>query len=377
MKKIIFTTLSVLTLLSTDVFSSMYGSSEEPTMESEKEALRLMQVKLYFSGQKYTKTQLKKIAKYFSVSKEREIPIEHSPGGRDFGYDFPKSSPADFMILLAIETSSVKSPICYDLGGGFGGASLNMVLAGGDVTYVEQHPDVAEKARQEVYGALREISVDQEQKKEFWGRLRMVKGDFLNTDHTTLYPDHKKVNFFNLSNVLHFLTPKQLDTFLPALLTKMAPGGAVFASMHVPDKSEKVVDFFLDQKEKGNLYPGYFRYIRHYDVAGVLQVGRAYKFAEVKKLNDAEPAHEGDLPGTKISQTFEPMAPHAPKTMTVKTVIHYFDPDVATAAFKRAGFTVQKAFFTDKFGSPLDDQKSTRELLLASSHHMMIIATKP
>lgn len=281
------------------------------------------------------------------------------------------------MILLAIATSSVKSPICYDLGGGFGGASLNMVLAGGDLTYVEQHPDVAEKARQEVYGALREISVDQEQKKEFWGRLRMVKGDFLNMDNAILYPDHKRVNFFNLSNVLHFLTPKQLDTFLPALLTKMAPGGAVFASMHVPDKSEKVVDFFLDQKEKGNPYPGYFRYVRHYDVAGLLQDGRAYKFAEVKKLNDAEPVHEGDLPGTKISQTFEPMAPLVPKTMTVKTVIHYFDPDVATAAFKRAGFIVQKAFFTDKFGSPLDDQKSTRELFISSSHHMMIIATKP
>ena len=180
MKKIICTTLSVLTLLSTDVFSSVYGSSEEPTMESEKEVLHLIQVKICFSGQKYTTTQLKEIAKYFSASKEREIPIEHSPGGRDFGYDFPKSSPADFMILLAIATSSVKSPICYDLGGGFGGASLNMVLAGGDVTYVEQHPDVAEKARQEVYGALREISVDQEQKKEFWGRLRMLKGDFLN-----------------------------------------------------------------------------------------------------------------------------------------------------------------------------------------------------
>lgn len=81
MKKIIFTTLSVLTLLSTDVFSSMYGSGEGPTMELEKEALHLIQVKVCFSGQKYTPTQLEKIAKYFSASKEREIPIEHSPGG--------------------------------------------------------------------------------------------------------------------------------------------------------------------------------------------------------------------------------------------------------------------------------------------------------
>ncbi len=75
------------------------------------------------------------------------------------------------MLLLAIRTSSyikptTTHPVCYDIGGGYGGDSRNMVLAGGTVTYIDHHPDVAATARQEVYTALREIASNQTQEKE-------------------------------------------------------------------------------------------------------------------------------------------------------------------------------------------------------------------
>lgn len=376
MKKIIHFTLSVFALFSTETYSSTHTFDDSDMAELNKDSLYFPQTQACFSGQNYTTGQLEKITQLFYSSAEREIPSKNSPEGRDFGYDFPKSLASDFITLLTIKNLSVDPPICYDLGGGFGGASLNMVLAGGRVTYIEQHPDVAAQARKEVYGALKDISRDSKQKEEFWGRLRMVRWNFLDTDHKMLYPKDVQVNFFNLSNVLHFLTPSQMETFLPALLTKMAPNGLVFASMHVPCESKKVIDFFLEQKEKGNPYPGYFRYIRHCDLENVTgENPNCVK--ENKALNEAEPALEGDLPGTKISQTLDPMPPHKPKTLTVKSVIHYFDPDIATSAFKRAGYTVRTACFMSQYGEPQEDIKATKEAFLKGNYHMMIIATKP
>jgi len=371
MKKIIYFTLSVLTLFSTSTFAS---ASNSP-MGAEEE-LSSSIASLCFGHQGYTSEQLKKIAKLTSSSQEREIPMQGSPKGRDFGYDFSKRNATKTMSLLAIQTCSLTHPVCYDLGGGYGGDSLNMVLAGGNVTYIEHHPDVAATARLEVYGALRDISVDEKQKKELWGRLRMVRADFLDTDNTMLYPKSAQINICNLSNVLHFLTPTQIETFLPALFTKMAPDGIVFASMHVPCDNKKVIDFFLTQKEKGNPYPGYFRHTRNYEIDGIIEGKGAYRLKERRDFNDAEPALKGDLPGTKISQTFVPPFPHKPKAVNVKNVIHYFDPDIAAAAFKRAGFTVQKAFFFSRFGEPLEGVKATKEAFLAGNYHMMIIASK-
>ena len=121
--------------------------------ESEGNTTILSTVRVCFSVQEYTETQLEKIAKLPSFKTEREIPISKSPGGRDFGYDFPKCSSYNTILILAVSTSA--SPICYDFGGGFGGSSLNMVLAGGKVTYIEHHPDVAATAAQKFTEPLR------------------------------------------------------------------------------------------------------------------------------------------------------------------------------------------------------------------------------
>lgn len=378
MQKIIYFTFALFTTFSTNVLSSAsdLGPSEDSgPSEPEKDSLGLSRSLVCFSGQGYSQEQLITIERVLSSSTEREIPMDNSPEGRDYGYDFSKHSPFHLMLTLAVRASS-PPPICYDFGGGYGGDSLHMVLAGGKVTYIEHHPDVAATAHKEVYGALRAISSSTDQKKEFWGRLRMVRSDFLDTKNESLYPKGLQINICNLSNVLHFLTPKQLDTFLPALLEKMAPNGVAFASMHVPCDSPKVVDYFLDQKEKGNPYPGYFRYIRQCEPKGESGNSLFLNFTEIKELSDAEPALEGDLPGKKISRTFFPPAPDLPKFITLKTVIHYFDPDVARTAFESAGFIVQQSLFTDHFGETLEAQKATRETFLTGNYHMMLIATK-
>ena len=166
MKKITFFALSVFALFSTKVFSSAteISTSEEYTGG-------LSKASVCFDGLGYTEEQLLKIDEHLSSGKEREIPMTNSPHERDFGYDFPKSSSFNLMLLLAIRTysyiqSTTTQPICYDIGGGYGGDSRNMVLAGGTVTYIDHHPDVAATARQEVYTALRKIASNQSQKKE-------------------------------------------------------------------------------------------------------------------------------------------------------------------------------------------------------------------
>lgn len=374
MKQNICLAFMSLVLLSTEGFSSANHK------ETEGEQLELTRVTTCFNQQGYTLEQRQTITKLFSSSKKRAIPPINAPEGRDFGYNFPRLTLLDTTLFLAINAfQETRSPICYDLGAGYGESSCYMVLAGGKVTYIDHHPDVAKTAHQEVYKALKGVAGSNAKlKKALWGRLRMVKANFLEIDNEKLYPKGLQIDFCNLSNVLHFLTPKQMDTFLPALLKKMAPASMVFASFHAPRKSTKVADYFLKQKKEGNPYPGYFRYKRHCIPDPDRSILGTVLFKEIEELNDAEPAQEGDLPGQDIGQK----SVNAPSSLAYKafieltTVIHYFDPDVARAAFERAGFTVYQSIFTDRFGIPVEDQKVTREALITGNYHVSLIAAK-
>ncbi len=370
MKETIYIFLAIFSVFSTKAFPS--GSYEKERDNSQMES-ELTQKYQFFSEQNYTLEQLKVIDELMSSRKTREIPIQKSLGDNgvgdvDFGYTFPHISGLDIMCLLLINTSPIKSPICYDLGAGFGEQSCNMVLAGGDVTSIE-HYDVINTAYKEVYNDLKTVSLNNTQKKELWGRLRMIKANFLNIKNTKIYPENVQINFCNLSNVIHFLTPKQIDKFLPALFEKMAPEGHVFVSVHVPS-APKIVDYFLEQKEKGNPYPGYCRYTRHYKKDKTKKYQDGTPFLLLKNLSDAKEAIKGDQPGKMISRNVQG------EKMAVTTVIHLFDPSVIRRAFKRAGFTILQVSLTNSKGVLLKEQEVTRDLLISEYHHLNLIAYK-
>lgn len=338
--KIIFTFLIL-------IFNGFASDSSDPSQETEAKKHIAVLLPFILQEENYTKNQLDKIVELICITKEKVIPQADLSTPTDFGYSFPRLSPYVFDFLCSINQRVITDktpPICYDLGSGYGEISLYMTLAGGQVHAIEQSIMMAAVARKKTYTLLKNIALDENQKKSLWGNFKMYHGNAINLDSKIMYPNDRLIDFAYMGHFLHFLTPTQIPPFLSGLYAKMAPEGQITAVVHAPFSQS--VDLFYQQKKAGNDFPGHIVFIQD-------------TFPRIARDHE-QPGHYYTSEGKKG---------------TIGLAAHFFDTDTLKKAFENSGFTILNVTYLKNTYQDID-HIPTYDQLKQTDHILWIKAQK-
>ncbi len=311
--KIIFT---FLILFSNGFASDLSDPQPDQRTAATKLYIKTQVIPAAFGTQHFTGDQADKIVNIIYTAKTQGIPQDNNAVTVDFGYSFPHMSPSILSVLIPINQrvlSGAAAPIFYDFGSGYGQISLYVTFAGGRVFSIEQNVTVATQAQKRVYKALKDVAINETQKKAWWDNLTMFRGDALQLDSEKMYPKDRLIDVAYMGHFLHFLTPTQLPLFLSGLHKKMASGGTITALVHAP--FGKAVDLFVDQKAAKSDFPGHMVFTQ--DSTRVAQAHeKPGHYYAVETTTPKNSDHMGGL------------------------AVHFFDADTLREVFEGSGYEV-------------------------------------
>jgi Methyltransferase domain len=200
--------------------------------------------------------------------------------------------PHEINLEFADFVSTCNLPV-LDLGAGHGAATLAALSRGATVIANDLEQEQLEIVEARVPFLLR-------------GRLQIRRGRF----PSDLVFSHEYLGAVHASNVLHFLNPMELETGIDLMFDWLAPGGKVFVMVNSPyiQNFKNVIPYFERKKKDGVRWPGWIDDLSQYSSDATLQY----------------------LPAS----------------------LHFFDAEVLSRGFERAGFTIEVAKEYSRSGLP-------------------------
>jgi SAM-dependent methyltransferase len=193
-----------------------------------------------------------------------------------YGYGFPQLSTFDMLVLREIREkydqlneghvsgTPKKRPLVIDAGAGYGDLTWKLIASGGNVLAVEKQPTVAQKMCARSVLAKPFLPKGEKLSK----LLKPVQGD-LTTLITSKYTSNGLYDVAILRNVLHYMTPAQIDRTLHNIKEMVAPEGKLFISVDTlsavhallgktrEGETDKVSAAFKANKRLGHEFPGF------------------------------------------------------------------------------------------------------------------------
>lgn len=293
------------------------------------------------------------------VRSEQKERLFRNPDSKiDFGYSFPGVDAIKLACLDAIRTSYVANkqrPLVADIGAGFGSMTWKMLCAGASVSAFEiQVPTAAELNRR--MQSLDETLLEQAPLEEV---LQVHAGDALEILAESEFKE--KFDYVWISQVIHFMTPSQIEQLNGILQQIVKPDGQVFMvsnNLHqfkvIP--GQEVLQRAYDKAlSKGQVCPGFlafngatlidrwagravgFRIVSAYNleemkINGISQIPQAYGHGYIgpTPLDTCIPEYE--LAKAEHGERF--------KINKFYQVMNLFEPETAAMAFRSSGFDV-------------------------------------
>lgn len=199
--------------------------------------------------------------KIASESKERLIRNAYSP--IDYGYSFPGLDPIKQQCLKAVrdfhETQG-RRPVIADIGAGFGSMTWKLLAAGGKVDAFEIQVPSAMELKQRI-DATSSVLWNNESLEDI---LYVYADDIFNILSDSKFVE--KYDFIWISQVLHFLTPSQIEYLRTLFQQTLKPSGEVFIETNTfvsfrPIGNYSILEATYQRANQKNLvYPGYITF---------------------------------------------------------------------------------------------------------------------
>jgi SAM-dependent methyltransferase len=202
------------------------------------------------------------------------------------------AEPHEINLMFAEFASTCSFPV-LDLGAGFGAATLAALDGGATVIANDLEPSCLEALGVRASGAIR-------------NRLQLLPGRF----PSGLTFARESLGAIHASNMLHFLTPSELETGIVLCFDWLVGGGKVFVIVNSPymQNFKNVIPYFAQKKRDGVRWPGWIDDLTDYSSHPTLQ--------------------------------------HLPSSL------HLLDAEVLSRAFEAAGFNIEIAKEYSRSGLP-------------------------
>lgn len=196
--------------------------------------------------------------KILSETKERLVCNVNSP--IDYGYSFSGLDPIKQQFLQVIRNfyrTQGRRPIIADIGAGFGSMTWKILAAGGNVDAFEIQAPSALVLKERI-DATNPILWNGENIEDI---LHVYVGDALNVLSNPGFAE--KYDFIWISQVLHFLTPGQMEYLRTLFQYTLKPNGEVFIETNTfvsfcPIDNYSILETTYQRaKQKGLVYPGF------------------------------------------------------------------------------------------------------------------------
>lgn len=172
-----------------------------------------------------------------------------------FGYSFPGVSFFRQMVLLTVKDkfdADRKRPPVANLASGNGSLDWKVMSAGGNLHAVEISRELAQKANKNIWGAKDLWKVnDREEAKACY---KVFPGDALSPK---VKWDQRKHDIIISENLIHFLTPDNVDLLMQRIVSNLNPKGHVLLACNAPFFDPEVNDFYESQAQSNPRFPGY------------------------------------------------------------------------------------------------------------------------
>lgn len=303
--------------------------------------------------------------------------------GADYGYSFPGLDHCKQACLKHIHQHYITSgerPSVADIGAGFGTMTWKLLSAGAKVDVFERQHASAKVLSDRVAGYPAELW-DNEALDE---RMMVYPGDALETLSDDKFIE--KYDFIWMSQVIHFLTPDEINILNQRLKFVLKPGGQVFMLSNSLNQFrnkpgfDKLETSYKNAKAEGFSCPGFIAYNA--------ATSRDMLTGAVKYFEIASAYHQGEMARYGIPLTANGyikgsyIGPRSIKDITLPAldtyeqthptffgydrnhfgqVVNYFEPDIAKITFRQAGMVVDSICFDIRSGKEADDDSKAEE----------------
>lgn len=331
--------------------------------------------------------------------------------GQDFGIS---NVPGPYFFPITeslLYLNGLESPRVCDIGSGCGDISRLFTIKA-KVDAIELIPEIVSHNKKDfkVWAdkLLEAKIISKEKFKKMSASYNVQEGDIL-----TLEVPENTYDLVGCLNLPHFLNPKQLDEiFFPKILKMLKPGGRVVLIAHTPQSNPEIVDYYFSQQKKEVPYPGYIQINESYFALsqGYIQFNPRHpqtlnetvsqvkcghydnekELANLKTINVSRGVGEGYSmkAGEKIIVNFTECgykklsdstdSDREKWVLKSNRICHYFTQGPLKEGAERAGLKVDKSYFMDTYGQPIDKliqqdfyEDYFREL------RVVVVATKP
>ena len=191
-------------------------------------------------------------------SENFERNIKNDGSDVDFGHSYNFLNPIKQTLLKDVHnyqrTFGVR-PKVADIGAGLGKMSWKILLAGGQVDAF----DIQVPTAKEMVKRLKAMD------KKLWGSdvleniLRVFAMDFISLENETEL--FKKYDFIYIGQVIHFLSPQDVNKLIKILGKMIKPGGKIYVevnSIHYLStlKDDRATDYYKEAKKENSDFPG-------------------------------------------------------------------------------------------------------------------------
>lgn len=205
-------------------------------------------------------SEIKNIVNKKVVSETKERLVRNSNSPIDYGYSFAGLNPIKQQFLKAIRNfheTQGRRPIIADIGAGFGTMTWKILAAGGKVDAFEIQVPSALELKERI-DATDPILWNGESIEDI---LHVYAEDALNVLSNPEFEE--KYDFIWISQVLHFLTPGQIEYLRTLFQYSLKPNGEVFIETNTFASFRPVDDYSILEttyqraNQKGLVYPGF------------------------------------------------------------------------------------------------------------------------
>lgn len=269
-------------------------------------------------------------------------------------------------------------PQSIDVGAGHGFMTWKTLLAGRKCDAVEQQEPTYQVLMQNV-GKVENFLSEGETVKSL---CKVIPVDFFKFKDKE---DCKsKYDFCWAGNIIHLLTPSQVNDFTSILFDITKPGGVVYATVHTVSAIPSAIELFYKNKDAGIPNPGYMFLNR--TIYGEYNLSTKEAVNSEVKMGDAFPISDGEeISPTIIKDGFYEHEATKVKWSEVgrtKSVVfykverhsamHFFDPHSLKRIFEQGKFLVEEAYYITSDGQKVTDELQQEDL----KHHKYAVAVK-
>lgn len=319
---------------------------------------------------------------------------------KDMGYSFHYGD-SILLSLIFIKTLSKtinKRPLVADIGSGTGYAAAKMAAAGAKVHLIDIEKKTLQQAKNTItdYADKGFILYPGENIED------IITYTPINIfSYKTHYKKHykKKIigkyQIITLWNLFHLLTPVDCERLVQQAYEMLVPGGYIFASTHTIGScfsryhNFDFVNFFNQQKQQGEKFPGYMSFTKKINVSSS---GNTIEICEPKIApQEKDPNTHWQINGDTWQETTvrqavdnhnQKMSSAEPSEIQnqihLSSIFHFFDRESLSSLFQRSGFILEDTFQVERMGKKIDPTLFTNQTIpFDQVRSVTIVARKP